>query len=185
VGLKELKQEILRDSKRRIAEIRKEAEKEIKRIRKEAEAEVSSYKRKRDNELKAAAADLKRKYREMAELEGSKIIQEAKHKAITMLFDDIRHLFTRLKKQEREKIFSALLKRAESEIDISRVFVSEKDIGTAKNHGYKAEKADIIAGLIAENSDGTVMVNYSIDMLIDQFMQKNTAKAAKILFNTK
>ncbi|MEK6876839.1 MAG: V-type ATP synthase subunit E family protein, partial [Nanoarchaeota archaeon] len=62
----------------------------------------------------------------------------------------------------------------------AKVYCNKNDAKLVK--GFKAESSDITGGLIAENADGTVRVDYSFDTMLQNVKENELQKISKILF---
>ena len=102
-----------------------------------------------------------------------------------------------LNKTERQKFLAALLAKARTEIDVATVYVNGQDEsllkdasrGISKDASKDASKEslkvvpkDIDGGLIAETADGKISVNYSVEELISNLMEKKAGDVNEVLF---
>ena len=94
-----------------------------------------------------------------------------------------------MKTNEKEKLYQSLLKKAEKEIDVYAVYVNKSDFDVVKSiaksilkNKESIKEEEILGGIIAENKDGTIRVDYSFDSLLEEFRQKSLADISEKLF---
>lgn len=82
--------------------------------------------------------------------------------------------------KKREAYINNLLEKAKNDIEVAKVYCNKNDASMVK--GFKAESAGIIGGIIAENNDGTVRVDYSFDALLQAIKENELQNINQILF---
>ena len=82
--------------------------------------------------------------------------------------------------KQREECMNKLLDKAKKDIEVAKVYCNKNDAKLVK--GFKAEPSDIIGGLIAENADGTVRVDYSFGTMLQNIKENELQKISRILF---
>ena len=115
-----------------------------------------------------------------AELESKKLILEAKKEAIESVFEEARKRIEKLSGKQREDCMNRLLEKAKNDIAVAKVYCSKNDARLVE--GFKAEPSGINGGLIAENADGTVRVDYSFDTMLQNIKENELQEISKILF---
>ena len=180
MGLEAVKNEIIANAKRQEEALLAEAKKEAERIMKEAKIEVAAFREKTEAETKKLIETMKRQETASAELESKKMILEAKKDTIESVFEEARKRVEKLSDRKREEHMSKLLDKAKNDIEVAKVYCNKKDAKLVK--GFKAESADIMGGLIAENKDGTIRVDYSFDALLQNIKENELQKINQILF---
>ena len=180
MGLEAVKDEIIANAKRQEEALIAEAKKEALSIMKEAESKVAEFKEKAEAETKKLIETMKRQETASAELESKKLILEAKKDAIASVFEEARKSIGRLSDRKKEEHMNKLLENAKNDIEVAKVYCSKNDAKLVKE--FKAESSDIIGGLIAENADGTVRVDYSFDTMLQNVKENELQKISKILF---
>ena len=180
MGLEAVKDEIIANARKQEEDLLAEAKKEADRIIKEAEGNVAAFREKTEAETKKLAEMINRQEAASAELESKKLSLEAKKEAVEKVFEEARKIIERLSDRKREEHMSKLLDKAKNDIEVAKVYCNKKDAKLVK--GLKAEPAGIIGGLIAENADGTVRVDYSFDTILQDIKENELQKISKILF---
>ena len=180
MGLEAVKDEIIANAKEQKEALIAEAKKEAQRIMKEAESRVAEFKEKAETEAKKLIEMMKRQETASAELESKKLILEAKKEAVESVFNEARKRVEKLSGKQKEEHMNRLLEKAKKDIEVTKVYCSKNDAKLVK--GFKAEHSDIIGGLIAENADGTVRVDYSFDTLLQDIKENELQKISRLLF---
>ena len=180
MGLEAVKGEILANAKEQEEALLAEAKKEAERIMKEAEIKIASFREKTEAETKKFIETMKKQETASAELESKKMILEAKKDATEIVFEEARKTVEKLSAKKREAYIDKLLEKAKNDIEVAKVYCNKNDAKIVK--GFKAEPSDILGGLIAENADGTVRVDYSFDTLLQNIKENELQKISKILF---
>lgn len=180
MGLEELKQEIIANANKSANAVVSEAESEAERIAKQLDEKIEPYKKNLDEDRKAAIKVIEKTINAMADSESKRVILDKKKEIMESVFDSVKAALSRLDRRRREQHIENLLKKAKSEIEVSKVFCSSKDAKHVKD--LKCESIDILGGLIAENSDGTIRVDYSYETLLSDVKEHSMQETAKILF---
>ncbi len=180
MGLEAVKDEIIANAKRQEEALLAEAKNEALGTMKEAEIKVAEFREKAEAEAKKLIETLKRQETASAEMENKKLTLEAKKDAVENVFEEARKSIEWLSDRKREEHISKLLEKAKNDIEVAKVYCNKKDAKLVK--GFKAEPSDIIGGLIAENADGTVRVDYSFDTILQDIKENELQKISKLLF---
>lgn len=180
MGLEAVKEEILNSAKERANSIIADARKEANRILKEAEKKIEAIREKTDLETKKIMDAIKRQELSSAEFENKKMLLEAKKQVIDAVFAEVRGKLENLDDKRRESYTKKLLEKVKSDIEAEHVYCSKKDAKFIK--GHKVEPVDITGGLIAENKDKTIRVDYSFETLLQSIKDSELQGISKILF---
>ena len=73
-----------------------------------------------------------------------------------------------------------LLEKAKNDIEVEKIYCNKKDLKLLKE--FNAEAMDMTGGLIAENKDGTVRVDYSFDTMLQTIKENELQSINKVLF---
>ena len=181
MGLETVKEEILSNSKEQSNSIIAEARKEANRIMRGAENKIEVMKEKSEEETKRILDTIKRQELANAELENKKILLEAKKEVIDNVFSEAKKKLENLDDKKKEAIIKRLLEKAKNEIEIAHIYCNKKDIKLLK--GFSAETNEIIGGLITENKERTIRVDYSFDIILESINESELQNISKILFS--
>jgi V/A-type H+/Na+-transporting ATPase subunit E len=180
MGLEVVKEEIIRNAKTQEQALLAEAKKEADNIVKETQDKIAGFKEKVNAEAKKFTEIISRQEAASAELEGKKMLLEAKKEVVDIVFDETRKRLNKLSDKKREAYLKKLLAKAKKDIDVAKIFCNKNDTKIIKDPD--AEPMDMIGGLIAENRDGTVRVDYCFDTLLQNIKENELQKISKILF---
>ena len=181
MGLEAVKEEIIRAAKEQESALIAEARKEASRIMREAEKKIDETKEKSDLETKKISDTIKRQDLAAAEMENKKMLLEAKKQIIEAVFADARKKLEAFDDKKREAYIKKLLDKAKKEIDLGYVYCNRKDSKFVKD--FKAENAEMIGGIIAENKERIIRVDYSFDTLLESIKESELQNINKLLFN--
>ena len=179
MGLENVKEEILNSAKEQSNSLIAEARKEASRIAKEAEKKAEEMKEKSETEIKRMLDDIKRRELANAELEIKKMLLEAKKQIIDAVFAESWKRLESLDDKKREVCIKSLAEKAKKEIEISTVFCNKKDAKFIKE--FKVENMEM-SGLIAENKEKTIRVDYSFGTMLQSIKENELQSINKILF---
>ena len=180
MGLEAVKDEILNSAKEQSSSLIAEARKEAGRIMREAEKKSEEMKEKSDADTKKILDTIKRQELTSAELENKKMLLEAKKQLIESVFIEVQKKLVALNEKKREEYIKKLLEKIKNDIEAANVYCSKKDLKLLKD--FKAEAIEIIGGLMAENKDRTIRVDYSFDTILETIKEKELQEINKILF---
>lgn len=180
MGLEAVKDEILNSAKEQSNSLIAEARKEASRIARETENKIEGMRQKSDEEAKRMIDAIKRQELASAEMENKKMLLEAKKQLIDGVFAEARKSIENLDDKKKEFYIKKLLEKAKNDIEISNVYCSKKDSKFLK--GFHAEAADIIGGIMAENREKTIRVDYSFDSMLENLKETELQSINKVLF---
>ncbi|MDO8740496.1 MAG: V-type ATP synthase subunit E family protein [Candidatus Woesearchaeota archaeon] len=180
MGLEELKQEIIGSANKSADAIISEAKSEADKTLNQIEQKIDLFRKKLNEDRKSAASAMEKTIRAMADSECRKAMLEKKKEIMESVFEAAKAALSGLGSEKREQHIASLLKTAKSEIEAAKFFCSSKDAKYL--NGLKCENADILGGLIAENKDGTIRVDYSYETLLSDVKEHSMQEVAKILF---
>ena len=115
-----------------------------------------------------------------AELENKKMLLEAKKELIESVFIEVRKKLASLDDEKRESYIKKLLEKAENDIEVANVYCNKRDLEFLKD--FNTEAVDITSGLIAENKDTTIRVDYSFETMLQSIKENELQSINKILF---
>jgi len=181
MGLEAVKEEIIRSAKQQESALIAEARKEANRIMKEAEAKIEEMKARSEAGTKKATEAMKRQAMSSAGMEGSKMLLEAKKQVIESVFSEAKKRLEAIDDKKREELMKKLLEKAKKELEVAYAYCNKKDAKFLK--GVGVETSPIIGGLIAENKEKTIRVDYSFDTLLETIKEKELQSINKLLFS--
>ena len=181
MGLDSVKEEVIRSAKEQFNSMLAEARKEAGRIMKEAEARAEEMKAKSDAETKKLTDTIKRQELASSELDSRKIVLDAKKQAIENVIAESRKRLEALDDRSREACIKKLLDRSKKELDVAYIYCSKKDVKFIK--GTETIVTEMLGGIIAENREKTIRVNYSFETLLESVKGAELQNISKLLFS--
>lgn len=180
MGLETVKEEILNSAKEQSNSLIAEARKEANSIMKEAEKKIEEMREKNESETKRMTEIIKKQESASADLENKKMLLEAKKQIIESVFIEARKKLESLDDKKREAYLKKLLEKAKNDIEIAYVYCNKKDSKFLK--GFNVETVDVIGGLMAENREKTVRVDYSFETILEIIKENELQNISKTLF---
>lgn len=187
MGLEEVVAEILGEANSRADAIGKEGKAKAAEILKAAEAELREKKSRAAEDLESVKSAAERKEIADAELSCKKMLQDAKKELIAASYDGLRVKLAAMGEKDRAKILGVLFERSAKQLaDVGAVYVSGQDVKIAsallKPKKVAVKEKNILGGLIAESSDGRMLVDYSFDSIIESMKDRAIKDISRILF---
>ena len=180
MGLEAVKEEILISAKEQSNSLIAEARKEANRVMKETEKKIEEMKEKSDAQTKKIIDIVKRQELASAELENKKILLEAKKQIIESVLAEAKKRIESMDDKKREAYMKKLLEKIKNDIEPEYFYCNKKDARFFK--GFNVEPVGVIGGLIAENREKTIRVDYSFDTLLEAIDENELQRINQILF---
>jgi V/A-type H+-transporting ATPase subunit E len=180
MGLEAVKEEVIRSAKAQEESLIAEARKETIKVMDEAEKKIAEIKEKSDAETKRVVDLVKKQELASAELENKKMLLEAKKQMIDRVFTEVQKRVDGLDSKKRQEYMEKLLEKAKNDIEVENVYCNKKDVKLLKE--FNAGAMDMMGGLIAENKDGTVRVDYGFDTMLENIKENELQSINKVLF---
>lgn len=181
MGLEAVKEEIIRSAKEQESSLIAEARKEANRITRDAEKKAEEMKERSESETKRLTEIIKRQELAAAELENKKMLLEAKKQVIESAFAEATKKLEALDDKKREEYTKKLIEKAKKDIELEHVYCNKRDAKFVKD--FKIENTNISGGIIAENKDRTIRVDYSFGTLLDSIREKELQSMNELLFS--
>ncbi|MCF7861648.1 hypothetical protein K9M79_05360 [Candidatus Woesearchaeota archaeon] len=182
MGLDKLNQEIESSARKKVRTIKAKTKSEIDKILNDTHEEIRLAKEETKSLLiKEGAKEMKSRIAS-ADNEAEKLLLMTKRRLIDKAFE---LAIGNIKEQNnKDEILTALLSKARKEIDISVIYLNRANqINPNLVMGIEVREAKIIGGLIAENKDGSIRVDYSYETFMEQIKADCIQQVAGILFN--
>lgn len=180
MGLEAVKEEIIRSAKEQEAAIIAEARKEANRLIREAEKKIEEMKAKMDAETKRRLDAIKRQEMVSADMENRKMLLEAKKEIIESVFTEVKKAIRSLDDKKREAYIKRLMEKAKRDIEPAHFYSNKSDAKFLRELNPKP--ADIIGGILAENEDMTIRVDYSFETMLESIKENELQSVNRILF---
>jgi len=181
MGLEEVKEEIMNNARNGSNKIIGEAKKEADEIMSKARKRINDYKKKLEDDKETLIENLEKMKTAQARSEAKKLVLDKKKEIINTVFEKAKQRLLSLNDGEKKKYIQKLVEKAKNEIDAETVYCNEKDKKFL--NGLRCEEADIIGGIIVENKDKTIRIDYSFDTMLSNIKESSLQEIAKRLFS--
>jgi V/A-type H+-transporting ATPase subunit E len=184
MALDKVIQAILDDGKKEVERILSEGKAERNQAIKEARAEAEIAKKERNMDAVKYTSRLKMQEVARAEIDSKKLVLKAQKEAL----DDIYKLtLNELGAKWTGKLIENTLKLHSSEIRHALVYSNEKDRNTVErlvgSHGGEfGGTIDCIGGIIIENKDRTVSIDYRLETILKDIWDDSVTEITTILW---
>ena len=192
-GLEKIKQKIMADAKTNVKKIMDETKKEADKINEANKSNAEAYKKKAQEKLKSDVKLFINKTMAQARLKSRRVYLEKREKLMESLIEDVLTKFERKSKDYEEYIEKILANNLSYLMGDVSIFCNKKDHSLVKSlvdnikrgdeskiSNIKIKEADIIGGLILEDSEGK-RINESIDSKFERVKQKIRKEIIKLL----
>ena len=180
MGLESVKEEILESAKAQASSLIAQARKEADRLMKEAEAKCEEIREKTEAQAKITIERLKRQEIAYLELEKKKMILESKKQMVESVFSQAKKSLGELSDKKRESLIKKLLEKVKLDIKPEYFCCNKRDVKFLK--GMDAKPAEIIGGLIAEDKERKMIVDYSFETMLESVKDSQLQEISGLLF---
>ena len=180
MSLEAVKEEVLSSAKAEASLMLSEGRKEAARIIREAEKKAEELKEKSEAETKRTVEGIKRQETASSALEAKKIVLEAKKELVEGAFEAARKKLESMDDRKREAIIRKMIEKSKKDIEVFHVYCSKKDSKMFKD--LKPETIQISGGIICENRQNTIRVDYSYETLLQSVKETGMQEISAILF---
>ncbi len=125
---------------------------------------------------------LEKQHAAAMKMRAKRILFEKRKEILVRTYDALARKVAKLPKTAREKLLTQLFTQAKKECAIYHVYCAKADLLFVRKFVKNAQAVNILGGIIAENKDGTVRVDYSFDSMLRTLKEKNLQEVAGILF---
>lgn len=181
MGLNEVKDDILSSAREKAEEIINNAKKEIMRIEEENAKTLKNMENSGKEESMKELSALERKETASAELEAKKYLLEKKKELINGVFEEAKKKIIGMPKQQKSALLKNLIEKAKRQTEIEYVYCNNNEKPLISGN-YKLIAADISGGIIVENNDKSIRIDYSYDTILESIHEKTLQEIAGILF---
>lgn len=183
MGLETVKEEIIRNAQEQARALNAEARKEVNRINREIEEKIKELEEESEAQTEKMLDPMKKQELATIKLEAKKMLLEAKKNLIEKIFVEAKKKLGELDGKERESYIKKLLEKIRKDIEPEFIYCNKNDVKLLKEvKGIEVKPVDISGGLIAENKDKTIRVDYSFDTMVDSIKEKELQTVNNILF---
>tara|TARA_Y100000310_G_scaffold117117_1_gene115822 strand:+ start:616 stop:1170 length:555 start_codon:yes stop_codon:yes gene_type:complete len=182
MALEDVKQQLLKEAEARATKIVAEADSSVDAAKKQVDVDVETYKKELVSQNESMLKAHKQKELAQAEFDGKKALLDAKKEVMGEVIGAAKDSLEKLAPPKRKALNEALLKEASKEIAVKQVVLAKKDLRTITKAGIGKISGDISGGLIAETSDGKILVDLSVETMLEQIKEEKLQELSEVLF---
>jgi V/A-type H+/Na+-transporting ATPase subunit E len=182
MGLDQVKQEIQEKAEQEAAAIMREAESEADRIMQEAKEKVAEHKQQAEASTQQVLELLEKRELAAAEFDVKKALLNKKKSMIGNVMEEVKEKLSMLDDATRTSNLKKLLARAKKEIDVHYVYANIKDKSIVKALKVEYKEQALVGGIITENKERTISVDYSYDQMLQEIQDKSLQNIGEKLF---
>ncbi len=184
MGLKNVQEEIVAEAANKAEALLAQARKDAKGIIDQAKKEVADYHKDAERHASEMQEAMERKMVAAAKFDTQRLVMNVKEEVMSEVMARARDTFINLKDAERKDFLNSLLSKARKEIDVASIGVNKKDISLVSGTmaSIQVNALPIAGGLIAQNKEGTVSVNLSVEELLASAHGEMLVEISGVLF---
>jgi len=180
MGLEKVKDRVLQEAKGKAATATNQANEEARKITSVASKKAKEAEKVFTEKLNEEVASVANRQKAAGKLEAKKLNLSFRKQFIDEILEQVKEKINNLPDATRAKHVKKLLDKAGKEITIATVYCNKKDRKHVGKH--KVKDTDIIGGIIAESSNGTLRVDYSYETLLEQLQESLMPELNEMLF---
>lgn len=184
MALQKVAEDILENARQEANARIQEAEKERARILQEADQKIERMKKSEDKELQDALLRMRRQEMSSAELEAKKVVLNKRKEILNRTFEEILKEVSFMSPQEKSALYKKIVADGKSIINKPKVYCpkGEADLLAGLRGCESLTETDMEAGLILENSDSSVRLDYRFRTILESIWEKELKNISNILF---
>ena len=185
MGLENVINEIISQAEKQKQEIIDQGEQEAKKILAEATSKAKEQAKLFEKETKKILDENKRMEISALNIHLHKMFLEAKKSILDELYKQVIEKVYKLDSSKRKELIQKLVERAKKELpDAKFIYCNSKDkelVSGVKNLKFNGV-VDCLGGVIIENEDRSVRVNYTLDVWLQNVKEAYLNEVAKRIF---
>lgn len=177
MGLKEVKDDILKDAEKTAEEIVQEARDEREQIISDAETEAEKIREKAEKELEKEKESLEKRKISNARMNARREKLEKKQEYIDRAYEEFRDRLDDLTDEQKESFVESCLE--EVNFDVGAVKASDGFADAVS--GHEVEEIDE-PGVVVVSENGERRQDFTLDKIVQNYRSKNRQDVANVLF---
>jgi len=182
MGLEAIVQDIRAKGKAEADRISTETDQEVSRIIADARARAAEIKHAKEEAARKEIERLRQQELSSAHLEVKRAILNARKELLDEVYENAKDAILKLPADRNQKFLKAII--AENEKNNAKIYSASKDKKTVKKLtklDYAGE-IDCIGGVVIENDDGTVYLDFKYDTILKNVSEQSLKQVSDILF---
>lgn len=185
MGLEDVKHDIIANAEQEAKKIVTKAKELVKKEFESAHQIVDSFEIDVQESLQKELATLEKRSAAHMQLTAKKIFLQKRRELLDTVVQETKQVIAALSVQEKKKIYRALFSKAKKQCTIGRIFCTKQDAVIVKRFFPHIKYTEMIGGIIVENNEGTLRIDYSFDSLLHNVQEKKLQNIANLLFSNK
>ena len=180
MGLEKIKEEIMQKAASIEKQILAEAASKVKQVDASTNESLMKLESEHAQRLASEIKSLENRENAIANMESKKMLFEAKKQLIDAAYNEAFDRIKSMPRKDRTAFLAKLFDKASKEIDVHVTYANDEDKSMVNRGTIKPLKS--MGGIICENKDGTIRVDYTFETLFNDIREKTMKEASKILF---
>src|SRR5659263_25564 len=182
MGLEAIVEEIKAKGKAEASKINQETSLEVSKIIADARASAAKIKAAREEAVKKEIDRIKQQELSSANLEVKKAKLNARKEILDEVYEETKEMISKLPAEKNQKILKSIIEKNQS--GNSKIYSRSKDksIVSKMTKLEFAGEIDCIGGIVMENADGSVVLDFKYDMILKNVSEQSLKQVSDILF---
>ena len=180
MGLEKIKEEILQKAANAEKQILAEAASKAKQVDANTNQIMKQIEQEESQKSASDISSLENRENSIANMETQKMLFEAKKEIIDNAYKEAFDKIKSMQRKDRTILLAKLFEKASKEIEVYFTYVNEEDKSMINRSTIRPLKSE--GGIICENKDGTVRVDYTFAAIFNELKEKTMRETSKILF---
>lgn len=182
MALEHVKQEIIEHAEAEARKILADAKEQAKKDMDAAHRTLDAFDTELQESLQKELDALEKKYYASMKLASKKVLLLKQKELLDALFQELREHLAQLSKAEKTKIFASLFTAAKKQASIGKIYCAKQDVPLVKTLFSIAEAKEMVGGIIVENKDKTLLLDYSFDSIVASLQENKLQEVTALLF---
>ncbi len=178
MGLKEVKEDVLKDAQETADQIIREAEEERDRIIEDAEKEVKKIQEDAEKELEKEKESIRRKKLSNARMKARREKLETKQEYIDRTYDQFREKLSGLSDEEKERFVETCLEKID--FGVGHIRASDGFLNAVDGSYDTREIED--EGIVIVSENGERRQDFTLDKIVEDYRNRHRQEVSKVLF---
>ncbi|MBS3128476.1 hypothetical protein J4410_04995 [Candidatus Woesearchaeota archaeon] len=183
MSLEAVKKEILASVREQAEQRKKETAQQAKEILAKADEEIKQQEEETRQKTKVLLAAMEQQESSLARSEAKRILLDMQKAVLDELMEQLKEILSKLPQKKRDEYCTRLLKKAQAQLSVKWAYTSKQDKKAISDKTITHEEMNIQGGLIAENKEKTVRIDYSFETLLEELQKDALPKIAKELLS--
>ena len=182
MALEHVKQEIIENAEAEARKILADAKDHAKKEMDAAHRTLDAFDTELQESLQKELDGLEKKYYASMKLASKKVLLQKQKELVDALFQELREHLAQLPKTEKTKILASLYDASKKQVSIGKIYCAKQDVPLVKTLFSTVEAKEMVGGIIVENKDRTLLLDYSFDSIVALLQENKLQEVTALLF---